>query len=249
MNFTRSKTRIGVAAGIVAGSVALVAGLGPAQSLLPIASARGADDNPTSTTFDDHGVDAPTTTAPGAGAPSAPGTTRVVQAAGAGSVTVAVSANRLDVLAATPAPGWRVEVEVASGREVEVDFRQGGDRVQVNLEIEDGAVRERIRIRDDAGTDVRIENGVVVRAEEPGEDRVDDNPGVDNSGPGSANSGPGSVNSGDAVDSSGSGGVDDHGVDAGVDDHGGHGADDPAGVDDHGGHGADDPVTDDHGGR
>lgn len=239
MNFSRSKTRIGVAAGIVAGSAALIAGLGPAQSLLPIASARGADDNPTSTTFDDHGVDAPTTTAPGAGAPSAPGTTRVVQAAGAGSVTVAVSANRLDVLAATPAPGWRVEVEVASGREVEVDFRRGGDRVQVNLEIEDGAVRERIRIRDDAGTDVRIENGVVVRAEEPGEDRVDDNPGVDNSGPGSVKPNS-SVNSGDAVDSSGP---------SGVDDHGGHGADDAAGVDDHGGHGADDPVTDDHGGR
>ncbi|HKE77540.1 MAG TPA: hypothetical protein VKB57_28225 [Acidimicrobiales bacterium] len=244
MNFSRSKTRIGVAAGIVAGSAALVAGLGPAQSLLPIASARGADDHPTSTTVDDHGVDAPTT-APGAGAPSAPGTTRVVQAAGAGSVTVAVSANRLDVLAATPAPGWRAEVEVASGREVEVDFRRGGDRVQVNLEIEDGAVRERIRIRDDAGTDVRIENGVVVRAEEPGEDRADDDdsPGVDNSGPGSANSD-------DAVDSSGRGGADDPaGDDHGVDDHGGHGADDPAGVDDHGGHGADDPATDDHGGR
>jgi hypothetical protein len=184
----------------------------------------------------------------------------VVQAAGAGTVTVAVSADRLDVLAATPAPGWRAEIEVASGREVEVDFRQGGDRVQVNLELEDGTVRERIRIRDDAGTDVRIEDGAIVRADEPGDDRGDDNKADDdqaddNAGQGSVNSGPGSVNSGpgddDAVDKSGHNADDpagdDDGVDDGADDHGGHGADDGT-VDDHGGHGADDPAGDDHGG-
>jgi hypothetical protein len=83
--------------------------------------------------------------------------------------------------------------------------------VQVNLELEDGAVRERIRVRNEAdGTDVRFENGALVRAEP--DDRTDDR-GLD-----------------DRADDRG---VDDHGGNSGPG-AGGHGADDPAG-DDHGG--------------
>jgi hypothetical protein len=251
MNLPWSKTRLGVAAGIVAGSagLALVSGLGPAQSLLPIASARGADDSP-STTVDDRGNDAVTTTVPGT--TLVPGTTRVVDAAGAGTVTIAVGDNDLQLIATTPAAGWTGEVEQAAGNEIEVDFRRGGERVQVNVEIEDGAVRERIRIRDDAGTDIRIENGVIVRADEPDARDDDDRQGDDdNSGPGSANSGPGSLNSGHGDDDPAG---DDHGGVEPGDDHGD--ADEPG--DDHGGDrvdnsgsgrgGADDPAGDDHGG-
>ena len=121
----------------------------------------------------------------------------------------------------------RVEVEQAAGVEIEVDFRQGTRHVEVNLEFEDGAVRERVRIRDEAdGTDIRLENGVVVRTEPANrlDDRGDDRRGDDRVVDDNSNSGPGS------------------GGDHAVDDNsnrgpgaGGHGADDPTG-DDHGGH-------------
>jgi hypothetical protein len=129
------------------------------------------------------------------------------------------------LVAATPNAGWRVEVEQSSGREVELDFRAGSQRVQVNLELEDGMVRERVRLRDDANdTDVRTEDGVVTS---------DDNSG--NSGSGS--SGSGSSGSG----SSGSGGSDDSGHGA---DDSGHGGNSGSGS---GGHGSDDSGSDDHG--
>jgi len=260
------KTRFGIAAGVVAGgaSVALLAGLGPAQSLLPIASARGADDGRApAAQVDDHGDhghgadDGVTTTTTGIPATG----TQVVDAAGAGTVTVAVGAGSLDVVAATPAAGFTARVEVASGREVEVEFRRGTQRVQVTLEIEDGAVRQRLRIRDAAdGTDVRVENGRIVGdndADDVNEDvneDVNDDHGVDanddhgvdaNEGP-SANAGPGNATDGTRVDKPDSNAVDDTRVDnsgsgsgAVGDDHGGHGTDDPTG-DDHGGHRTDD---------
>jgi hypothetical protein len=247
MDIPRTKKRIGIAAGLVAGSagLALFTSIGPGPSLLPIASAQSSDDSSSTTE-----ATAPTsTTVATTAAPSSPaGATRMVDAAGAGTVTYTVNGGNISLVAATPAAGFRVEVEQSAGREVELDFRRGTQRVQVNLEFEDGAVRERVRIRDEAnGTDIRIENGVVVRAEGP---NADDNGGADdNSGPGSGttaddNSGP-SASSGPSDDSGSSG----HGSDDVTgDDNGGHGADDPAG-DDHGsgGHGADDPAGDDHG--
>ena len=112
---------------------------------------------PTSTTITTAPDDDP---APGT-PPS--GEVRTIDAAGAGTVVVAVEGTSLRLISATPASGWQVEVEQASGVEVEVDFRAGTRRVQVNLELEDGQVRERVRVRDDAtGTDVRSEDGVVV---------------------------------------------------------------------------------------
>jgi hypothetical protein len=81
-------------------------------------------------------------------------------------------------------------------------FRSGTKRVQVNLEIEDGQVRERVRFRDDADdTDIRTEDGV-----------VDDDPSGPASGDDTSNSGPGSGDddSGDDRSGSGHGGDDDN---------------------------------------
>jgi hypothetical protein len=61
----------------------------------------------------------------------------------------------------------------------------------VNVELEDGIVREQVRARDDAtGTDVLVEDGVVVRAEDGSgsDDGSDDHGG---SGRGGADDGPG----------------------------------------------------------
>jgi hypothetical protein len=142
-------------------------------------------------------------------------------------VTFRRSGTQLTLVSAVPARGWRVEVERAAGVEIEVDFRQGTRRVQVNLELEDGAVRERIRIRDEAdGTDIRLENGVVVRTD-PGnrlddrsDDRGDDRGGGDRVADDNSNSGPGS-GGGHAVEDESSRGPG----------AGGHGADDPPGDD------------------
>jgi hypothetical protein len=249
MQFPR-RTRTGIAAGLVGGTLALglVTGLGPAPAL---SSSSQDDSSSTSSTSST----STTSTTVGAAAPraSAAPADRVIDAGGAGTVGVAVSGGRLSLTSAVPAAGWRVEVEQAAGREIELDFRRGSQRVQVNVEFEDGAVRERVRFRDEAtGTEIRMENGVVVRAEGPGVGR--DNGGSGTSGPGSGTSG----SSGHGgVDDSGHDATDDHGGDSGNSGPGGGGTDDPAG-DDHGGDsgnsgsggaGSDDPAGDDHGGR
>jgi hypothetical protein len=169
-------------------------------------TARGSDDDTSTTnpTVDDGS----STTGPTAG-PVADDV-RTFQAGEAGSVLVAIEGTGLQLLTAAPNQGWRVEVEQATGHEVEVTFRSGTRRVDLNLELEDGQVRERLRTRDDA-TDTRTEaiNSVV----------TDD----DNSGPGSGdddldddNSGHGSDDDSDDVD----------------DDNSGHGSDDDDDSDD-----------------
>jgi hypothetical protein len=224
MNLSNSPRRMRTVAGLVGGGIglALVTGLGPAPSLL--AAASGGDSDGASTTSTSPTTE---TTAAQANAGAATSGDQVVDAAGAGTVTFRRSGAQLTLVSAVPARGWRVEVEQAAGVEIEVDFRQGTRRVQVDLELEDGAVRERVRIRDEAdGTDIRLENGVVVRTE-PGnrlDDRRDDRRGDDRVVDDNSNRGRGS--GGDhAVDDNSN-----HGPSAG-----GHGADDPPG-DDHGGH-------------
>jgi len=230
MNIPWSKTRIGTIAGLAAGTAGLVvaAGLGPGPSLLSASSSNGDDDSSTSET---------STTAAAAGNVPPGAASRVVDAGPAGTVTVAESGGTLTLVSVTPGSGWTSEIEQAFGREVEVDFRQGTQRVQVSVEIEDGAVRERLRFRDEAtGTDVTVENGVVVRAEGPGtaglvpaggagNEGDDDGPGDDDSGHGDSghgdDDGPGDDDGGD--DDSRSGRSDD-----------GHGTDDRGGEDDGG---------------
>jgi hypothetical protein len=154
--------------------------------------------------------------------------------------------NQLTLLSATPNAGWAVEVEQGAGAEIEVDFRRDGQRVQVNVEVEHGAIRERVRFRDEvAGTEVRIENGVVVETRGLDDDMAVD----DNSGPGSANSGPGNTaavgddDGHDAVDDHGHDAVDDHGAADVTDDHGGSSGSGSSGS---GRGGGDDPAGDDH---
>jgi hypothetical protein len=77
-----------------------------------------------------------------------------VDAAGAGTVTYSFDGTTLAVVSATPATGWTVTVERASGRELEVHFLREGRRVDVSVEVEDGAALVRVRVReaDDGGT-------------------------------------------------------------------------------------------------
>jgi len=240
MKLPGTKGRLGLAAGMVGGSVgvALISGFGPAPALSSIGSSH--DDTTTTTAVP---ASVPASTASDASE------TRAIDAAGAGTVVVAREGNQLTLLSATPNAGWAVEVEQDAGAEIEVDFRRDGQRVQVNVEVEDGAIRERVRFRDEvAGTEVRIENGVVVETKGFDDDMADDN-----SGPGSANSGPG--NAGEVGDDHGHDAVDDHGGDTVTDDHGGSSGSDSSGSGSDssgsgsggsGRGGADDPAGDDH---
>jgi frataxin-like iron-binding protein CyaY len=91
---------------------------------------------------------APTsTTAAANGAGSlvlADGQVSQVVVADAGSVLLRRSGGSLTIVSTESNPGWVVEVEVATGREVEGDFRNGSRRVKFNFELEDGVVRVRI---------------------------------------------------------------------------------------------------------
>jgi hypothetical protein len=63
----------------------------------------------------------------------------------------------LSVATVDVAPGWTSEIEQARGREIEVVFTDGAARIDVEVEVEDGAPRERVRTRtdDDGGGEVR----------------------------------------------------------------------------------------------
>ena len=67
-----------------------------------------------------------------------------VVVADAGAVLLRRSGGSLSIVSTESNPGWVVEVEVATGREVEGDFRNGSRRVKFNFELEDGVVRVRI---------------------------------------------------------------------------------------------------------
>ena len=70
-------------------------------------------------------------------------------AAGAGgTVNIVRTGGVLQVTSVNPSSGWTFEVEVGTGREVEIDFRRSGERVQFNAELEDGEIRIRVRTRD-----------------------------------------------------------------------------------------------------
>lgn len=89
------------------------------------------------------------------------GEVRSFAAADAGVVVYRVDGASFTLLGATPADGWAVEIEQGTGDEIDLDFRRGTVRVQVDVEWEDGGVRERVRVRDDA-TDERSETETTV---------------------------------------------------------------------------------------
>ena len=224
MNIPWSKTRIGTIAGLAAGTAGLVvaAGLGPGPSLLSASSSNGDDDSSTSGTSTTAAEAAPSRPARPPGRRRRPrrhGDRRRVRRHAHRGVRDARF-------------GLDLRDRAGVGREVEVDFRQGTQRVQVNVEIEDGAVRERLRFRDEAnGTDVTVENGVVVRAEGPGTAGLVPAGGAGNQG-----------DDGHGDDDSGHGDDDGRGDDDGGDDDSRSGrSDDGRGTDDHG--------TDDRGGE
>lgn len=113
-----------------------------------------ADDNNGATSST--GVTSPTSTSPTAPTSTAPavngsgnlvlaeGQVSQVVVADAGSVLLRRSGGSLTIVSTESNPGWVVEVEVATGREVEGDFRNGNRRVKFNFELEEGVVRVRI---------------------------------------------------------------------------------------------------------
>ena len=82
------------------------------------------------------------------------------EAGAAGSVTITNDGSLLTITAVDAADGWSHEIEVQIGREVEMDFRKGGDRVQFNAELEDGQVRVRVRTRTADGSRTEVTNGI-----------------------------------------------------------------------------------------
>ena len=142
----------------------------------------------------------------------ADGATQTFAAGEAGFVTVSRSGGIVKVVAVIPGSGWTFEIEPGEQPgEAEVDFRNGSARVQFNAELEDGAVRIRVRTRELVGLPDATIPSVPPSAA----------PRVDNSGPGGTNSGPGSTSSGPG--STGGGSDDGPNHDVG-DDHGGSGS-------------------------
>lgn len=152
------------------------------------------------------------------------------QAGAAGTVTISNDGSQLTITAVDAADGWSHEIEVQVGREVEMDFRNGGDRVQFNAELEDGQVRIRVRTRTADGTRTEVTNGVDTTDDDNSDDDdssfdddadSDDDDSNDNSGRG--NSDDDSHSDDDDNSGQGSSDSDDHDSD---DDNSGHGGSD-----------------------
>ncbi|MGZ8755863.1 MAG: hypothetical protein ACXW15_11820, partial [Acidimicrobiia bacterium] len=99
----------------------------------------------------DNSSSSPTTTTstslaagPATGAQAA--TTGTYDAGVAGQVTVDRSGTSLSVGNVAANAGWAPEVEMASGREVEVKFVNGNERIDFQAELEDGVVKTRVRV-------------------------------------------------------------------------------------------------------
>jgi hypothetical protein len=232
----RRRASFAIAGGMLAGVGALALVQWSADDATPVRLAGATEDVSGSCDEAEHANDPACAGVPGAGSASDDDTTsttagtstspassgqashvRVVSAGAAGSVTVVSDGTSLGLLTTSPNPGWQVEVEQSAGREVEVTFRSGALRVDVNVELEDGQIRERVRTRNDAtGAETRTEDAVVVRDEGSDDD---------------SSSGPGSDDDGATVDgdSSGPGSGDDDSSGSGDDDSGHDSSDDSSG--------------------
>lgn len=97
--------------------------------------------------------------------PSSPASTgsETYDAGAGGRVTVDQSGASLSVSNVAANSGWVSEVEMATGREVEVKFVNGTERIDFQAELEDGLVKTRVRVRaldrsadDDGSTDQSV---------------------------------------------------------------------------------------------
>jgi len=209
--------------------------------------------------------------------PLADGAVADADAGAAGTLQVQRIGNRLTIVTLHPASGWTPVIDRQTGREVEVTFTNGTQRIHLGVELDDGQVRVTTSddrdddgpgqdVDDDNGHDDDGDDGDRVDDSGPrngGDDATDDDRTGDNSGPsanaGSANSG-GSSDDDDNRGSSGSGSSDD-GDDAnsgpgnsggGSDDGPAHDIDDANSGSGNSGGGSDDgaghDIDDDHGG-
>jgi hypothetical protein len=161
--------------------------------------------------------------------PLADGATADADAGAAGTLQVQRIGNRLTIVTLHPASGWTPVIDRQTGREVEVTFTNGTQRIHLGVELDDGQVRVTTSddrgdrdddgpgqdVDDDNGHDDDGDDGDRVDDSGPrngGDDATDDDRTGDNSGPsanaGSANSG-GSSDDDDNRGSSGSGSSDD----------------------------------------
>ncbi|MGH9025936.1 MAG: hypothetical protein ACRDWD_07455, partial [Acidimicrobiia bacterium] len=131
------------------------------------------------------------------------GTTRNFVAGVAGSVEISRSGDALTLVRSAPNAGYAVEVEAASGREIEVQFTNGTTEVDFNAELEDGQVR--VRVRDDIDDDGGPSTSTPTVPDDTVPDTTtstvpdDDDGDVDDLDDGEVdNSGPGNVDDGDA---------------------------------------------------
>lgn len=141
-----------------------------------------------------------------------PGATDTFAAGPAGFVTVTRDPNGLlRVVAVAPAAGWTFEIEPGDELgEAEVDLRNGVSRVQFNAELEDGAVRIRVRTRLGAGSGTPGTTPGTAPSSTPGTLPDGDD---DSSGPGRADDDGRFDDHGGDDDSSGHGSGHDHGDD------------------------------------
>lgn len=143
------------------------------------------------------------------------GTSQTFGAGAAGSVTVSRAGGTLSIVSADPAAGFVVSERQDSGREVEVTFVSNGVRVKFDAELEDGAVRVRVRTRGATSATLPVPTAPTTPTslDDHGDNRgpgggFDDGPGDDHGG----NRGPGGGDDdGSGSGSSGGGGNSGHG--------------------------------------
>lgn len=154
------QTRTMFLAAVASAVVLATAGTGLAQT--------DADDTPSPAP--------PATATPGGDAQDdGRGERRLVSAGSAGSVQYRF-ADVLTIASVNPAPGWTAEIEQAGGAEIEVVFTNRARRLDVEVEIEDGAPRERVRERTEDDRSPDTEDGIC-DDDGVGHDVVDDHGG------------------------------------------------------------------------
>jgi hypothetical protein len=112
-----------------------------------------------------------TTLAAGTATGAQTAATETYDAGAAGRVTVVQSGASLSIGSVSSDTDWANEVEIASGREVEVKFVNGNERIDFQAELEDGMVKTRVRTRTLDGSN---DTSGTVTSDDAGDDSSDD---------------------------------------------------------------------------